>query len=202
MGAEAAGIAGAGIGLLGMTASMIMEHNRRKKAERALARMGSRPKMSVSKEVMSAYQNRLTRSKKYQGFSQAEVAANQSRIARANAGLGQKMLNAGGSAQAVQTGFTNQNANANVAMAAESARMNRAGQAADLNASDALAGQVGRIQNMNEQQAGIGWDSQVAGYGNAILRSKEAQSNMLNTVAGLGFQGAIAAAKGTEDGSA
>jgi hypothetical protein len=175
-----------------MGASMIMDYKRRQKAERALARMGKRPQLSVPKEVMAAYQNRLNRSKQYQGFTQAEISSNQNRIARANAGIGQQMLNAGGSAQAIMTGLGNQNANANVSMAAQSAQMNRAGQANDLAAADRLGGQVGSYKTQNEQMAGQQYDQQVAGYGNAIQQANQGMSNSLNTMAGLGMQGAIA----------
>ncbi len=185
-------VTGMVIGGIGMGASMLMDYSRRRKAERALARMGKRPQLSVPKEVMAAYQNRLNRSKLYQGFSQAEIAATQRRIAAQNAGLQAKMLNAGGSAQAIQTGLMNQNANANVAMAAESARMNRAGQEANLTAADRLGGQIGSIQTANEQQAGAGWDQQMFANATAIQNSNQAQSNLFNTVAGLGFQGAMA----------
>ena len=181
-----------GIGVLGMGASMYMDYKRRQKAERALARMGKRPQLSVPKEVMAAYQNRLNRSKLYQGFTQAETAATQNRIARANAGIGQQMLNAGGSAQAIMTGLGNQNANANVAMAAQSAQMNRAGQEANLSAADRLGGQVGSYQTQNQQMAGQQYDQQVAGYGSAIREANQGMSNSLNTMAGLGMQGAIA----------
>lgn len=181
-----------GIGALGMGASMLMDYSRRRKAERALARMGKRPLLSVPKEVMAAYQNRLKRSKLYQGFSQAEVAANQARIARANAGIGQQALNAGGSAQAIQTMLGNQSANANTAMAAQSAQMNRAGQANDLAAADRLGSQVGEYQTNNEQMAGRQYDQQVAGYGSAIREANQGMSNALGTIGGLGAQYAIA----------
>ena len=181
-----------GIGVLGMGASMFMDYKRKQKAERALARMGKRPTLSVPKEVMAAYQNRLNRSKLYQGFTQAETAAARNRIDRGNIGIGQQMLNAGGSAQAIMTGLGNQNANANVAMAAQSAQMNRAGQANDLAAADQLAGDIGRVQTANEQQAGVGYDAQVAGYGSAIRESNQGMSNALGTIGGLGMQGAIA----------
>jgi len=185
-------VTGMVIGVIGMGASMLMDYSRRRKAERALARMGKRPQLSVPKEVMKAYENRLARSIKPQGYTNAEVNLAQNRIASQNAGLQQKMLNAGGSAQAIQTGLMNQNANANVAMAAQSAQMNRAGQANDLAAADRLAGQIGGIQTANEQQAGAGWDQQMFANATAIQNSNQAQSNLLNTVAGLGFQGAMA----------
>lgn len=180
-----------GIGVLGMGASMLMDYKRRQKAERALARMGKRPQLSVPKEVMGAYQNRLNRSKLYQGFSQAELNRYRTDRESSNAGLQASMLNAGGSAQAIMTGLGNQNARANVAMAAESARMNRAGQANDLAAADRLGGQVGSYQTQNEQMAGQQYDQQVAGYGNAIQQANQGMSNSLNTMAGLGMQGAI-----------
>jgi hypothetical protein len=188
-----------GIGVLGMGASMIMDYKRRQKAERALARMGKRPQLSVPKEVMGAYQNRLNRSKLYQGFTQAERNRFKSDTQSANAGLQAKMLNAGGSAQAIMTGLGNQNARANVLMAAESARMNRAGQANDLAAADQLAGQVGSYQTQNEQMAGSQYDNQVAGYGSAIREANQGMSNSLNTMAGLGMQGAISGFGGNDD---
>jgi hypothetical protein len=188
-----------GIGVLGMGASMIMDYKRRQKAERALARMGKRPQLSVPKEVMGAYQNRLNRSKLYQGFTQAERNRFKSDTQSANAGLQAKMLNAGGSAQAIMTGLGNQNARANVLMAAESARMNRAGQANDLAAADQLAGQVGSYQTQNEQMAGSQYDNQVAGYGAAIREANQGMSNSLNTMAGLGMQGAISGFGGNDD---
>lgn len=181
-----------GIGVLGMGASMIMDYKRKQKAERALARMGKRPQLSVPKEVMAAYQNRLSRSKQYQGFTQPELNRFKTDTESANAGLQAKMLNAGGSAQAIMTGLGNQNARANVLMAAESARMNRAGQASDLDAADRLGGQVGSYQTQNEQVAGQQFDTQVAGYGNAIQQANQGMSNSINTIAGLGMQGAIA----------
>jgi hypothetical protein len=181
-----------GIGALGMGASMLMDYSRRRKAERALARMGKRPQLSVPKEVMASYQNRLNRSKLYQGFSQAEIAQNQKRIASSNAGLASRMQNMGGSAQAIQTGLGNQNANANTAMAAQSAQMNRAGQANDLAAADRLGGQVGSYQTQNEQMAGQQYDQQVAGYGASIREANQGMSNVLGTIGGLGMQGAIA----------
>ena len=181
-----------GIGVLGMGANMYMDFKRRQKAERALARMGKRPQLSVPKEVMAAYQNRLNRSKQYQGFTRPEFNQYKSNMAASNAGLQAKMLNAGGSAQAIMTGLGNQNARANVAMAAQSAQMNRAGQAADLAAADQFAGQVGGYQTANERQEGVGYDNQVAGYGAAIREANQGMSNSLNTMAGLGMQGAIA----------
>jgi hypothetical protein len=180
------------MGGIGMGASMIMDFSRKRKAERALSRMGKRPQLSVPKEVMSAYQNRLSRSKQYQGYTQPEFNQYKSNLAASNAGLARQMQNMGGSAQAMQTGFTNQNARANIAMAAQSAQMNRAGQANDLAAADRLGGQVGSYQTQNEQMAGQQYDQQVAGYGNAIQQAKQGTSNALNTMAGLGFQGAMA----------
>ncbi len=181
-----------GVGVLGMGASMYMDFKRRQKAERALSRMGKRPQLSVPKEVMAAYQNRLNRSKQNQGFTRPEFNQYQTRLAAQNAGLQAKMLNAGGSAQAIMTGLGNQNASANVAMAAQSAQMNRAGQANDLAAADQLAGDIGRVQTANEQMAGSQYDQQVAGYGTAIREANQGMSNSLNTMAGLGMQGAIA----------
>jgi hypothetical protein len=170
---------------------MYMDYKRKQKAERALSRMGKRPQLSVPKEVMGAYQNRLNRSKLYQGFTRAEQNQYKSNTESANAGLQAKMLNAGGSAQAIMTGLGNQNARANVAMAAESARMNRAGQANDLAAADRLGSQVGSYQTQNEQMAGQQYDQQVAGYGAAIREGNQGMSNSLNTMAGLGMQGGI-----------
>jgi hypothetical protein len=185
-------VTGLVIGGIGMGASMLMDYSRRRKAERALARMGKRPQLSVPKEVMKAYQNRLAMSTKPQGYTNAEVNYAQNRIAAQNAGLQQKLLNAGGSAQAIQTALMNQNANANVAMAAQSAQLDRAGKASNLAAADQLAGQVGGYQTANERQEGIGYDNQVNYYGRSIAEANQGMSNALGTVAGLGLQGAMA----------
>jgi hypothetical protein len=176
---------------IGMGANLIMNYSRMRKADRALARMGKRPEVTVPKQIMDAYNKRKQKSTEYQGFTNAEINAAQRLITAGNAGLQQKMQNLGGSAQAMQTLFGNQTANANIAMAAQSARMNRAGQANDLAAADALASNIGQYQTMNEQQSGRLWDSQVAGYGDAKRKSKEEMSRLFSNMAGLGMQAAF-----------
>jgi hypothetical protein len=84
-------------------------------------------------------------------------------------------------------------------MAAQSAQMNRAGQANDLAAADRLGGQVASYQTQNEQMAGQQYDQQVAGYGAAIREGNQGMSNSINTMAGLGMQGAIAGLGGDSD---
>lgn len=179
------------IGGIGMGYGLVQDAQRRKKAQRALDRMGKRPQLSVPKEVMAAYQNRLKRSKQYQGFTQAEIAANQQKIAAANAGLAKQMQGMGGSAQAIQTGLMNQNAAANTQMAAESARMNRAGQATDLAAADRLGGQVGTYQTQNEQVAGTQYDTQVANYGNVISEANKSSRDAISGLSGMFLQQGI-----------
>lgn len=187
----AGAIASLVLGGIGMTYGMVMDAQRRKKAQRALDRMGKRPQLTTPKEVLAAYQNRLNRSKQYQGFSQAEIAANQQKIASSNAGLAKQMQGMGGSAQAIQTGFANQNAAANTQMAAESARMNRAGQAQDLNAADAYASDIGKYQTANEQDAGQKYDQQVSNYGNVISESYKSTRDTISGLSGLALQGGM-----------
>lgn len=187
---------GAAIGALGTGIGMITDAVRARKAKRELARMGSRPKVSVPQEVLAAYQNRLKRSKMFQGFTQAETAQATRGIARSNASMAQRAQNMGGSAQAMQTMMGNQAAGAYAGMAAQSAQMNRAGQARDLSASDMLGAQVGGYQTENERQAGGQWDTKVATLGAQMQQGNQGISNSLQTMAGLGWQGAMAADAG------
>jgi hypothetical protein len=188
---SAAGVASLVLGGIGMTYGLVMDAQRRKKAQRALDRMGKRPQLTTPKEVLAAYQNRLNRSKQYQGFTDAERNRSRQDIASTNAGLAKQMQGMGGSAQAIQAGFANQNARANVQMAAESARMNRAGQAQDLNAADAYATDIGKYQTANEQDAGQKYDQQVANYGNVISESYKSTRDTISGLSGLALQGGM-----------
>jgi hypothetical protein len=187
---------GAALGALGTGIGMITDAVRVRKAKRELARMGSRPKVSVPQEVMAAYQNRLKRSKMYQGFTQAETAQATKGIARSNAAMAQRAQNMGGSAQAMQTMMGNQAANAYSGLAAQSAQMNRAGQARDLSAADMLGSQVGGYQTENQRQAGGQWDTKVSTLGAQMQQGNQGISNSLQTMAGLGWQSAMAADAG------
>lgn len=163
------------------------------KANKQLKRMGSRPTLSVPKEVLAAYQERLKRSKMNQGLTQAELANTQRGIARSNASLMSGAQRMGGSAQAVQSLMGNNAAQAQANLGVQSAQMNRTGQRMDLNAADQFAGTIGGYQTQNERQAGINWDNQVSALGNQMQQGIGGIQNMLSTGFGLGMQGAMGA---------
>ncbi len=130
-----AGLASAGI-------NAYASYRDRRRAERALAALGPRKSLTIPKEILGAYQERLKRSKMYQGFTQAELNQMRSAQSRRQATLFNRAAGIGSSPMALQAIAANDEAAGWERVAAQNAAMNRQGQAVDRSAADALAGQV------------------------------------------------------------
>ncbi len=181
-----AGAIGAGLGLASAGISAIMSSRDRRRAQRALAALGKRPELTVPKEVLGAYQERLRRSKMYQGFSQAELGQMRSAQARQQATLFNRAVGIGSSPMALQAIAANNAASGWQDVAARNAAMNRQGQMANLSAADALAGQVGQYRAMQERSVLGNYDALQQAYGQAIQQSRQ---NDANAIAGIGTLG-------------
>jgi hypothetical protein len=187
-----AGAIGAGLGLASAGISAIMSSRDRRRAQRALAALGKRPELTVPKEVLSAYQERLRRSKMYQGFSQAELNQMRSAQARQQATLFNRAAGLGSSPMALQAIAANNAAAGWQDVAARNAAMNRQGQMADLSAADALAAQVGQYRSMQERSVLGNYDALQQMYGGAI---QQARQNQANAISGIGTLGMTMATK-------
>ena len=181
-----AGAIGAGLGLASAGVSAIMSSRDRRRAQRALAALGKRPELTVPKEVLAAYQERLRRSKMYQGFSQAELNQMRSAQARQQATLFNRASGIGSSSMAMQAIAANNAASGWQDVAARNAAMNRQGQMADLSAADALAGRVGEYGFMQQKSVLGNYDALQQAYGESIRQSRQ---NDANAIAGIGTLG-------------
>jgi len=188
----AIGAIGLGLGLASAGVSAIMSSRDRRRAQRALAALGKRPELTVPKEVLGAYQERLRRSKMYQGFSQAELSQMRSAQARQQATLFNRAAGIGSSPMALQAIAANNAASGWQDVAARNAAMNRQGQMADLSAADALAAQVGQYRSMQERSVLGNYDALQQAYGQAIQQSRQ---NQANAVSGIGMLGMTMATK-------
>ena len=197
----AVGAIGLGLGLASAGVSAIMSSRDRRRAQRALAALGKRPELTVPKEVLAAYQERLRRSKMYQGFSQAELNQMRSAQARQNATM-YRAAGLGSSPMALQAIAANTDARNWAKVAADNAAMNRQGQMADLSAADALAGRVGEYGFMQQKSVLGNYDALQQAYGESIRQSRQ---NDANAIAGIGTLGMSMATKpelwGLESGS-
>ncbi len=193
---------GLGLGLASAGVSAIMSSRDRRRAQRALAALGKRPELTVPKEVLAAYQERLRRSKMYQGFSQAELNQMRSAQARQNATMFNMAAGLGSSPMALQAIAANTDARNWAKVAADNAAMDRQGRMANLSAADALAGRVGEYRSMQERSALGNYDALQQAYGQAIQQSRQ---NDANAIAGIGTLGMSMATKpelwGLESGS-
>jgi hypothetical protein len=180
---------GAGIGLAAQGINMYMSYRDKRRAERALAAMGPRKKLEVPKEIMQSYQERLRRSKMYQGYSQAELNQMRSAQSRQNATMFNRLSGLGSSPMAIQALAANTDARNWSTVAAQNAAMNRQGKLADLNAADQLAGITGRYGFLSQQDVLGNYDLTAERYGRAKATQDE---NIGNMIAGIGQFGATA----------
>ena len=182
----AIGAIGLGVGLASSGIGMIMSARDRRRAQRALSAMGKRPELTVPKEVLSAYQERLRQSKMYQGFSQAELNQMRSSQARQNA----TMFNRGGglgSSMALQAIAANTDARNWANVASQNAAMDRQGRMANRSAADALADRVGGYRSMQERSAQSNYDAMQQAYGEAIQRSRQNDRDVIGQFGTMGM---------------
>lgn len=181
---------GAIAGLASTGINAYLSYRDRRRAEKALAAMGPRGKLTVPKEILSAYQERLRRSKMYQGFSQAELNQMRSAQARQNATMFNRAAGIGASPMALQAIAANTDARNWSNVAAQSAAMNREGQRSDLSAADQLAGDVSRYGFVSQQDTMGYRDLTEKTLGESISRSRQ---NIADIVSGVGSLGATMA---------
>lgn len=175
-----AGLASAGI-------NAYMSYRDRRRAERGLAALGKRPELTVPKEILSAYQERLRRSKMSQGFSQAELNQMRSAQARQNATMFNRAAGIGSSPMALQAIAANTDARNWANVAAQNAAMARQSRSSNLAAADALAGQVGQYRSMQERSVLGNYDAQQQAYGQAIQQARQNQANAISGIGSLGM---------------
>lgn len=181
-----AGAIGAGLGLASAGVSAIMSSRDRRRAQRALAALGKRPELTVPKEILDAYQERLRRSRSPQGFSQAELNQMRSAQARQNATMFSRAAGIGSSPMALQAIAANTDARNWANVAAQNAVMIRENRSRNLSAADALAAQVGQYRSMQERSVLGNYDAMQQAYGQAIQQSRQ---NDANAIAGIGTLG-------------
>lgn len=174
---------GAIAGLASTGINAYLSYRDRRRAEKALAAMGPRGKLTVPKEILSAYQERLRRSKMYQGFSQAELNQMRSAQARQNATMFNRAAGIGASPMALQAMAANTDARNWSDVAARNAAMNREGQRSDLAAADQLAGAIGRYDFASQQDTMGYRDLTEKTYGEAISRARQ---NTADAISGIG----------------
>jgi len=182
----ALGPIGLGIGLASAGIGAISSFATQRKAERAMSRMGKRPGITVPKEIMSAYTNRLKRSKMYQGFSPAELEQMNRAQARQRATITAGARSLGSSAQALQAMVGSNALNNSAEVAMRSAQMNRQGQNYDLAAADALAGSIGGFRNQQELSVLGNYDNTMQTLGGAVANEKAYRSSLISGIGNLG----------------
>jgi hypothetical protein len=182
---------GAIAGLASTGINAFLSFRDRRRAEKALAAMGPRGKLTVPKEILGAYQERMRRSKMYQGYSQAELNQMRSAQARQNATMFNRAAGLGSSPMALQAMAANTDARNWSNVAAQNAAMNRQGQREDLNAADRLAGDVGRY-GFASQQDTMGYrDLTERTLGESISRSRQNTADIISGVGSLGATMAV-----------
>jgi hypothetical protein len=178
---------GLGVGLASAGIGAISSFANQRKAERAMKRMGKRPGITVPKEIMSAYTNRLKRSKIYQGFSPEELEQMKRSQARQNATFYERAKGLGSSSAALQAMAANNSLNNSSTVAAQSAQMNREGQNRDLAASDALAGAVGGYRNQQELSVLGNYDNTMQTLGSAVANERSYRQSLISGIGGAGL---------------
>jgi hypothetical protein len=175
-----AGLASAGI-------NAYASYRDRRRAERALAALGPRKSLTIPKEILAAYQERLSRSKRYQGFTQPELNQMRSAQARQQATLTNRAFGLGSSPMALQAIAANNAAAGWQDVAVRNAAMNRQGQAADRSAADALAGQVSQF-GFGIQQADDAYRTETERrLGGAIAQQNENIGQMFSGIGQFGM---------------
>jgi hypothetical protein len=190
----ALGPVGLGIGLASAGIGAISSFATQRKAERAMKRLGKRPGITVPKEIMSAYTNRLKRSKMYQGFTPAELEQMKRSQARQNATFFERAKGLGSSSAALQAMAGNNAINNSSTIAAQSAQMNREGQNRERSASDQLAGAIGGFRNQNELSILGNYDNTMQALGNAVSNERSYRQSLIS---GIGNVGSVLAAEPT-----
>ena len=183
----ALGALGLGIGLASAGIGAISSFANQRKAERAMKRLGSRPGITVPKELMGAYTNRLKRSKMYQGFSPAELEQMKRSQARQSATFYERAKGLGSSSAALQAMAGSNALNNSAEVAMQSARMDREGKRYDLAASDALAGSIGGYRNQQELSVLGNYDNTMQTLGGAVSQEKEYRNKLISGVGNLGM---------------
>lgn len=183
----ALGPIGLGIGLAAAGVGAISSFANQRKAERAMKRLGKRPGITVPKEIMSAYTNRLKRSKMYQGFSPAELEQMNRAQARQSATFFERAKGLGSSAQALQSMAGSNALNNSAEVAMQSARMDREGKRYDLAASDALAGSIGGFRNQQELSVLGNYDNTMQTLGGAVSNEKSYRQSLISGIGNLGM---------------
>jgi hypothetical protein len=164
-----------------------MSYRDRRRAERALASLGKRPELTVPKEVLSAYQERLRRSKMAQGFSQAELNQMRSAQARQNATMFNRSAGLGSSPMALQAIAANTDARNWANVASQNAAMVRESRSRNLSAADQLAGLVGQYRSAQERSVLGNYDAMQQAYGQAIQQARQNQANAISGIGSLGM---------------
>jgi hypothetical protein len=180
------GAVGLGLGLASAGIGAISSFATQRKAERAMKRLGKRPGITVPKEIMGAYTNRLKRSKMYQGFTPVELEQMKRSQARQNATFFEKAKGLGSSSAALQAMAGNNAINNSSTVAAQSAQMNREGQNRDLSASDALAGAIGGYRNQQELSVLSNYDNTMQTLGSAVANEKSYRNSIVSGIGGIG----------------
>lgn len=180
------GALGLGIGLASAGIGAISSFANQRKAERAMKRLGSRPGITVPKEIMEAYTNRRKRSKIYQGLSPAELEQMNRSQKGQNATLFQRAKGLGSSAQALQVIAGNNAANNSAEVAMRSAQMDREGKRYDLAAADALAGSIGGFRNQNELSVLGNYDNTMQTLGASVANEKSYRQSLISGIGGIG----------------
>lgn len=183
----------AGVGLASQGINMYMANRDRRRAERALAAMGPRKTLQIPKEIMSAYQERLRRSKMYQGYSQAELNQMRSAQSRQQATMFNRAYGLGSSPMALQAMASNSAASGWSNVAAQNAAMNRQGQAADLAAADQLAGSIGRYDFASQQDVIGNYDRVQSELGQSIAQNRQNVADAISGIGSMGMQAATSA---------
>ena len=186
-----AGAIGAGLGLAATGINYFASERNRRKAERALAALGKRPALTVPKEILDAYQERLRRSRSPQGFSQAELNQMRSAQARQNATMFSRAAGIGSSPMALQAIAANTDARNWADVATRNAAMVREDRSRNLSAAEALAGQIGQYKLMEEQSALSNYNAMQQAYGQAIQTQDLNKREAISGAALLGMNMAI-----------
>lgn len=181
------GATGLGIGLASAGIGAISSFANQRKAERAMKRLGKRPGITVPKEIMGAYTNRLKRSKLYQGFTPAELEQMNRAQARQSATFFERAKGLGSSAAALQAMAGSNALNNSGEVAMRSAQMNREGQYRDLSAADALAGAVGGFRNQQELSVLGNYDNTMQTLGGAVSNERSYRNSLISGIGNLGM---------------
>lgn len=190
----ALGALGLGIGLASAGIGAISSFATQRKAERAMKRLGQRPGITVPKELMNAYTNRLKRSRLAKGFSPAELEQMKRSQARQNATFFERAKGLGSSSAALQAMAGNNAINNWSTVAAQDAEMTRQSRSSNLAAADQLAGAIGGFRNQNELSVLGNYDNTMQMLGNAVSNERSYRQSLIS---GIGNVGSVLAAEPT-----